>query len=175
MLHQHCRVSLPHPNPLFFLLSRMRSPEHRVRDFTLRRRSNSSRTEVPPLLLPRQEHQQQHISMPNLPNQFPSPSCTPVAGTPSPLCIVAEQPELFRFKCTSHRYTDDTNSSHFKWNNPLVCRVSARCNHGLTRSKQVYLARRRVYSRTAPHQPLIHSILNIITNHFKLKVINKHC
>jgi hypothetical protein len=88
---------------------------------------------------------------------------------------VAELPELFRFKCASHRYTDDTNSTHFKWNNPLVCRVSARCNHGLTGSKQVYLAWRWVYSRTTSHQLLIHSILNIIINHFKFKVINKHC
>jgi hypothetical protein len=88
---------------------------------------------------------------------------------------VAEPPELFRFKCTSHCYTDDINSTHFKWNNPLVCWVSARCNHGSTGSKQVYLARRRVYSRTTAHQLLIHSILNIITNRFKFKVINRHC
>jgi hypothetical protein len=32
---------------------------------------NSSRTKVPPLLLPRQEHHQHHISMSKLPNQFP--------------------------------------------------------------------------------------------------------
>jgi hypothetical protein len=38
---------------------------------------------------------------------------------------VAELPELFRLKCASHRYTADTNSTHFKWNNPLVYRVSA--------------------------------------------------
>jgi hypothetical protein len=53
---------------------------------------------------------------------------------------VAEPPELFRLKCASHHYTADTNSTHFKRNNPLVCRVSARCNHGSTGSKQVYLA-----------------------------------
>jgi hypothetical protein len=82
---------------------------------------------------------------------------------------VAEPPELFWFKCASHRYTADTNSTHFKRNNPLVCRVSARCNHGSTGSKQVYLARRRVYSRTTAHQLLIHRELNIITTHFKLK------
>jgi hypothetical protein len=39
--------------------------------------------------------------------------------------IVAELAELFRFKCASHRYTADTNSTHFKRNNPLVCRVFA--------------------------------------------------
>jgi hypothetical protein len=89
--------------------------------------------------------------------------------------FVAEPPELFRLKCASHRYTADTNSTHFKQNNSLVYRVSARCNHGSTGSKQVYLARRRVYSRTIAHQLLIHRILNIITNHFKFKVINKHC
>jgi hypothetical protein len=74
-----------------------------------------------------------------------------------------------------HRYTADTNSTHFKRNNPLVCRVSARCNHGLTGSKQVYLTRKRVYSCTIAHQLLIHRILNIITNRFKFKVINKYC
>jgi hypothetical protein len=88
---------------------------------------------------------------------------------------VAEPSELFRLKCASHRYTADTNSTHFKRNNPLVRRVSARCNHGSTGSKQVYLARRRVYSRTTARQLLIHRVLNIITNRFKLKVINKHC
>jgi hypothetical protein len=88
---------------------------------------------------------------------------------------VAELPELFRVKCASHRYAADTNSTHFKRNNSLVCRVSTRCNHGSTGSKQVYLARRRVYSRTTAHQLLIHRILNIITNRFKFKVINKHC
>jgi hypothetical protein len=88
---------------------------------------------------------------------------------------VAEPPELFWLKCASHHYTADTNSTHFKRNNPLVYRVSARCNHGSTGSKQVYLARKRVYSRTTAHQLLIHRILNIITNRFKLKVINKHC
>jgi hypothetical protein len=64
---------------------------------------------------------------------------------------------------------------HFKRNNSLVCRVSARCNQGSTGSKQVYLARRQVYSRTTAHQLLIHRVINIITNRFKLKVINKHC
>jgi hypothetical protein len=84
MLHQHRRISLPLPDPLFVLLLRTRSPERCADDLTLRRRSNSSRTKVPPLLLPHQEHHQHHISTPKLPDQFPSPSCTPVAGTPSP-------------------------------------------------------------------------------------------
>jgi hypothetical protein len=78
--------------------------------------------------------------------------------------IVAELPELFRFKCASHRYTADTNSTHFKRNNPLVCRVFAWCNHGSIGLKQVYLARRRVYNHTTAHQLLVHNILNIITN-----------
>jgi ribonuclease HI len=65
---------------------------------------------------------------------------------------VAEQPELFRLKCASHRYTADNNSTHFKQNNSLVCRVSARYNHGSTGSKQVYLARRRVYIHSTAHQ-----------------------
>jgi hypothetical protein len=82
---------------------------------------------------------------------------------------MAEPPELFRLKHASHRYTGDPNSTHFKRNNPLVCRVTARYNHGSTGSKKVYLARRRVYNRTTAHQLLIHRILNIITNHFKLK------
>jgi hypothetical protein len=50
--------------------------------------------------------------------------------------FVAEPPELFWLRCASHRYTAD----HFKRNNPLVYRVSARCNHGSTGLKQVYLA-----------------------------------
>jgi hypothetical protein len=85
MLHQHRRVSLPLPDPLFFLFPRTRSPERHAGDLTLRRRSNSSRTEVPPLFLHRQEHHQHYISSrrSTLTN-FPSPSCTPVAGTLSP-------------------------------------------------------------------------------------------
>jgi hypothetical protein len=55
---------------------------------------------------------------------------------------VAEPPELFRLKCASHRYTGDPNSTHFKRNNPLVCRVTARYHHGSTGLKQIYLARR---------------------------------
>jgi hypothetical protein len=76
---------------------------------------------------------------------------------------VAEPPELFRLKCASHHYTADTNSTHFKQNNPLVCWVSTRCIHGSTGSKQVYLTRRRVYNHTSAHQLLIYRILNIIT------------
>jgi hypothetical protein len=88
---------------------------------------------------------------------------------------VAEPPELFWFKCASQRYTADTKPTHFKRKNPLVCWVSARCNHDSTGSKQVYLTRRRVYNHTTAHQLLIHRILNIITNRFKLKVLYKHC
>jgi hypothetical protein len=65
---------------------------------------------------------------------------------------VAEPPELFRLKCANHSYTADINSTHFKRNNPLVCRVSARYNHGSTGSKQVYLTRRRVYNHSTAHQ-----------------------
>jgi hypothetical protein len=90
--------------------------------------------------------------------------------------VVAELPELFWLKCASHLYTADINSTHFKWNNLFVCRVSAQYNHGSTGSKQVYLARRRVYNQTTAHQLLIHNILNIITNRFKLKVnLYKYC
>jgi hypothetical protein len=53
------------------------------------------------------------------------------------LCVDYCPSELFRFKCASHRYTDDTNSTHFKRHNPLVCRVSARYNHGSKGSMQV--------------------------------------
>jgi hypothetical protein len=89
---------------------------------------------------------------------------------------VIEPPELFQLKCASHRYTADTSSTHFKRNNPLVCRVSARCNHGSTGSKQVYLARRRVYNHITAHQLLIYGNLNIITNSFTFKVnLYKHC
>jgi hypothetical protein len=53
----------------------------------------------------------------------------------SGVVTVVEPPELFRLKCASHRYPGDINSTHFKRNNPLVCRVSARYNHGSTGSK----------------------------------------
>jgi hypothetical protein len=89
---------------------------------------------------------------------------------------MAEPPELFRLKCASQRYTADTNSTHFKRNNPLVCRVSAQYNHSSIGSKQVYLARRRVYNHITAHQLLIYKSLNIITHRFKLKVnLYKHC
>jgi hypothetical protein len=81
-----------------------------------------------------------------------------------PADIVAEPSELFRLKCASHRHLVDTNSAHFKRNNPLVCRVSARYNHGSTRSKQVYLARWRVYNHSTAPQLLIYRYANNITN-----------
>jgi hypothetical protein len=58
---------------------------------------------------------------------------------------VAEPLELFRLKCVIDCRTIAIRPTHFKRNNPLVCRVSARYNHGSAGSKQVYLARRRVY------------------------------
>jgi hypothetical protein len=48
---------------------------------------------------------------------------------------VAEPPELFRLKCASHHYAGDINSMHFKRNIPLVCRVTARFNHGYSGSR----------------------------------------
>jgi hypothetical protein len=65
---------------------------------------------------------------------------------------VAEPPELFQLKCASHHSPADTNSTHFKWNNPLVCQVSARYSHGSTGPKQVYLARWRFYNHSTAHQ-----------------------
>jgi hypothetical protein len=122
-------------------------------------------------------HNVVHIELEDRTCPIPYLCCTLLAcevGLADTEGSVAEPPELFQLKCPSHRYTADTNSTHFKRNNSLVCRVSARCNHGSTGSKQVYLARRQVYSRTSAHQLLIHRILNIITNRFKFKVINKH-
>jgi hypothetical protein len=58
---------------------------------------------------------------------------------------VAEPPELFRLKCAIDCRTIAISLTHFKRNNPLVYRVSARYNHGSTGPKQVYLARRRVH------------------------------
>jgi hypothetical protein len=84
VLHKHHRISLPPPDPLFFLLPRTHSSERHAGDLTLHRRSISSRTKVPPLLLLCQEHHQHYISTPKPSNQFPSPSCTPVTETPSP-------------------------------------------------------------------------------------------
>jgi hypothetical protein len=48
---------------------------------------------------------------------------------------VAEPLELFRLKCAIDRRTTAIGLTHFKRNNPLVCRVSARCNHGSAGSK----------------------------------------
>jgi hypothetical protein len=45
--------------------------------------------------------------------------------TPAEGASVVEPHELFQLKYASHRYTADTNSTHFKRNNPLVCRISA--------------------------------------------------
>jgi hypothetical protein len=83
---------------------------------------------------------------------------------------VAELPKLFRLKCASHRYAVDTNSTHFKRNNPLVYRVSVRYNHGSTGPKQVYLTRRRVYNHNIAHQLLIYRNINIITTLVQLSI-----
>jgi hypothetical protein len=57
---------------------------------------------------------------------------TPSRG-PSPRpCGRTNSLDLFRLKCASHHYTSDTNSTHFKQNNPLVCWVTARFNHNYT-------------------------------------------
>jgi hypothetical protein len=89
---------------------------------------------------------------------------------------VAEPPELFRLKCANDHLTTAIILTHFKRNNPLVCRVSARYNHGSTRSKQVYLARRRVYNHRIAHQLLIYRHSNIITNQVQTSVyLYKQC
>jgi hypothetical protein len=36
---------------------------------------------------------------------------------------------LFRLKCADYHYIDDMISTHFKWNNPMVCRPTFRWNH----------------------------------------------
>jgi hypothetical protein len=73
-------------------------------------------------------------------------SCSRCKGKPTALIpAVAEPLELFQLKCANDRRTIAISLTHFKRNNPLVCRVSARYNHGSTGSKQVYLARRRVH------------------------------
>jgi hypothetical protein len=67
-------------------------------------------------------------------------------GKPTALIpAVAEPPELFRLKCANDHHTIAISLTHFKRNNPLVCRVSARYNHDSKGSKQVCLARRRVH------------------------------
>jgi hypothetical protein len=66
-------------------------------------------------------------------------------NSPRSLHPVAEPPELFRLKCANDRRTIAISLTYFKRNNPLVCRVSARYNHGSTGSKQVCFARRRVH------------------------------
>jgi hypothetical protein len=88
----------------------------------------------------------------------------PIALIPA----VAEPPELFRFKCANDRRPTVISLTHFKRNNPLVCRVSARFNHSSTGSKQVYLARRRVYNHRRAHQLLIYSHTYIITNRVQI-------
>jgi hypothetical protein len=49
---------------------------------------------------------------------------------PKRQAIMTELPELFQFKCADHCYTGDRISMRFKRNNSLVCRVTARFNHG---------------------------------------------
>jgi hypothetical protein len=83
---------------------------------------------------------------------------------------VAEPLELFRLKCANDHYAALIISTHFKRNNPLVCQVSARYNHGSTGSKQAYLARRRVYNRRTTHQLLIYRYPNIITNQVQTQI-----
>jgi hypothetical protein len=83
---------------------------------------------------------------------------------------VAELSELFRLKCANDHYATVIISTHFKRNNPLVCRVSARYNHGSTGSKQAYLARRRVYNHRTAHQLLIYRYPNIITNQVQTQI-----
>jgi hypothetical protein len=90
--------------------------------------------------------------------------------------IVGEPPELFRLKCVNDHRTTAISLTHFKRNNPLVCRVSARYNHGSTGSKQVYLARRRVYNHRRAHQLLIYSHTYIITNRVQKQLnLYKQC
>jgi hypothetical protein len=83
---------------------------------------------------------------------------------------VAESPELFRLKCANDHYAAVIISTHFKRNNPLVCRVSSRYNHGSTGSKQVYLARRRVYNHRTAHPLLNYRYPNIITNQVQTQI-----
>jgi hypothetical protein len=83
---------------------------------------------------------------------------------------VAEPSELFQLKCASDRYAAMSNSTHFKRNNTLVCRVSVRYNHGSTGSKQAYLAQRRVYNHRTARQLLMYRSLNIITNQVQTRV-----
>jgi hypothetical protein len=83
---------------------------------------------------------------------------------------VAEPPELFRLKCANDHYATLIISTHFKRNNPLVCRVSARYNHGSIGLKQAYLARRGVYNHRPAHQLLIYRYSNIITNQVSTQV-----
>jgi hypothetical protein len=88
----------------------------------------------------------------------------PQAPPSPPHWSVAEPSELFRLKCANDHYAAAIISTHFKRNNRLVYRVSARYNHGSTGSKQAYLARRRVYKHRTAHQLLIYRYPNIITN-----------
>jgi hypothetical protein len=98
-------------------------------------------------------------------------------GKPTALMpAVAEPPELFRLKCVNDHRTTAISLTHFKQNNPLVCRVSAQYNHGSTGSKQVYLARRRVYNHRRAHQLLIYSHTYIITNRVQKQLnLYKQC
>jgi hypothetical protein len=125
---------------------------------------------------PAQAEREKLRSQSNVPKESQQCFCSSRGSGVSYTDCVAEPHELFRLKCASHRYTSDINSTHLKRNNSLACRVSARYNHGSTGSKQVDLARRRVYNHATAHQLLIHNILNIITNCFKLKVnLYKYC
>jgi hypothetical protein len=79
---------------------------------------------------------------------------------------VAEPPELHRLKYASPLSRAPT---YFKRCNPLVCRVSARYNHGSTGSTQVFPRTKASLQLQHNSSLLIYKHVNIITSHAQLQ------
>jgi hypothetical protein len=96
-------------------------------------------------------------------------SCCSCKNKPTALIpAVVEPSELFRLKCTSYRYTADTNSMHFKPNNPLV--VESPPNATTVQQDQSrFISHEGEFTITYSSPTFNYRILNIITNRFKLR------
>jgi hypothetical protein len=80
---------------------------------------------------------------------------------------VAEPPELHRLKYASPLSRVPT---YFERCNPLVCRVSARYNHGSTGSMQVFPRTKANLQLQHNSSLLIYKHVNIITSHVQLQI-----
>jgi hypothetical protein len=80
---------------------------------------------------------------------------------------MAEPLELFQLKCADHCYTGDMTSTHFKWNNPMVCRVTSQWNHQILDRSSVPRTKARPEIQSPLH--FYNIIIVVITNRFLVK------